>query len=84
MKNSILEQKNVAEQGVDYMERAVQVKRHPVWWISFEKCKISFVRKFLVPWDQGRLPSSFPARSIAHFHKILIKVGQTVGDRMLF
>ena len=37
MQNSILEQAKVAEWGVDYMERAAQVKRQPVLWDSLEK-----------------------------------------------
>ena len=31
MQNSILEQAKVTEQGADYMERVIQVKRQPVW-----------------------------------------------------
>ena len=37
MRNSIPEQAKVAEQGTDYMERAAQVNRQPVWWDSFLK-----------------------------------------------
>ena len=37
MQNSILEQAEVTEQGADYMERVIQVKRQPVWRDSLEK-----------------------------------------------
>ena len=36
LQNSLPEQAKVAEEGVDSMERAAQVRMQPVWWDNLE------------------------------------------------
>ena len=87
LRHSILEQVKVAEWGGDYMKQAAKVSRQPLCWNPWKRY-ISFARKFVMAQIQASLHSSSPFSSVsmlAHFHKILIQVGQPVkGERVLF